>query len=277
MNIIENGNEIAVCDVCGVTSNDKIVAWVGRVGMHLCSKHKKQIYEYGRITDPTSRTTHDKNEYIIHDDYAEMVLRDRENNIVGYAKIDIEDVEKCKQQKWSMPHTTDFKQYVRAKNTKINVPLHRYILGYDGPLDVDHINRDTLDNRKSNLRIVSRTVNCSNNGHEGVYKHGKTWRVKLTRYGKIFYSYGCGFDTKEEAVAYRDEILKYVEDHKEELQAEFDELREGCPVGVSRTPNGKWRATYYLHGKRIREGGFDTMEAAANRRAEMIGGVTNAG
>ena len=272
-------DNIMICDVCGATSDEKIIQYVTRAGMHLCSKHKKQIYEYGKITDPTARTTHDRNEYILHDDYAEMVLRDRRNNIVGYAKIDLEDVEKCKQQKWSYPKTDSkkCKKYVRAKSTKINVSLQRYILNYDGPLDVDHINRDTLDNRKSNLRIVSRTVNCSNNGHEGVYKSGNRWRVKLTRYGKIYYSYGCGFDTKEEAIEYRDNILEDIEANKEQLQREFDEARKGCPTGVTRTPNGTWRATYYVNGQRIRESGFPTMEAAANRRAEMIGVMTNAG
>lgn len=269
-------NEIIKCDVCGATSDEKIIQYVKRADMFLCSKHKKQIYAYGKITDPTSRTTHDKNEYILHDDYAEMVLRDRENNIIAYSLIDLEDVEKCKQQKWSVNRSDPEHGYVRAKNTKINVSLQRYILDYDGPLDVDHINRNRLDNRKCNLRIVSRTVNASNNGDKGIYQQadGK-WKVKVCRYSTNYYSYGIGFDTREEAIAYRDEILKYVEEHSEELQKEFDDARAGRSVGVTLLPSGKWRATYYKNGMKFREGCFDTKEEATNHRAAMMGGVPN--
>lgn len=40
--------------------------------------------------------------------------------------------------------------------------MHRVVLGYDGPLDVDHINRNPLDNRRENLRAVTRSVNAKN-------------------------------------------------------------------------------------------------------------------
>lgn len=207
-----NNEGIMICDVCGITSNDKRIQWVGRANMHLCSKHKKQIYEYGKIIDPTDRTTHDTNEYVLFDDHAEMVIRDKRNNIIANALIDLDDVDRCKLQKWSMCKKPEGPSYIRAKNTRINIALHRYILGYNGPLVVDHINRNTLDNRKSNLRIATVAENTANNGHPGIYQvsSGK-WKVKLRRYGKQYYSYGSGFDSYEDAVKYRDNILDYVE------------------------------------------------------------------
>ncbi len=42
------------------------------------------------------------------------------------------------------------------------IRMHRVILGYDGALDVDHINHCTLDNRRDNLRAVTRSVNIAN-------------------------------------------------------------------------------------------------------------------
>lgn len=46
--------------------------------------------------------------------------------------------------------------------------LHRYLLKYDGKLDVDHINRNVLDNRKENLRLVTKQQNQMNRKVKGV-------------------------------------------------------------------------------------------------------------
>ena len=265
------------CEICGATSDEKIVAWVKRANMFLCSKHKKQIYEYGKITDPTKRTTQDKNEYLLFDDHAEIVLRDRENNIVANAIIDLEDVDRCKQHKWSISKKNTNKSYVRCKNTKENMSLQRFIMGYDGPLVVDHINRNTLDNRKNNLRIATVAENTANNGFSGIYKVASgRWKVKLRRYGKDYYSFGSGFETFDDAVKFRNDILAYVDKHRSELRKEFDDARAGRSAGVQLLPNGLWQATYCVGGKQIRESGFPTMEAAANRRAEMMEAMHNA-
>jgi hypothetical protein len=42
--------------------------------------------------------------------------------------------------------------------------VHRVLVSTSKQLTVDHINRNSLDNRKSNLRHVSRYVNASNAG-----------------------------------------------------------------------------------------------------------------
>ena len=49
----------------------------------------------------------------------------------------------------------------------------------DPCFDIDHINRDKLDNRIENLRQVSRTVNALNNKALGVSKNGKGWRARI--------------------------------------------------------------------------------------------------
>ena len=228
-------NENRVCEVCGVTSNQKKIKYSPAAKQFLCQKHYKQVYTYGKIIDPTPRTTQDKNEYVLYDDHAEIILRDKRQNEVARALIDLDDVEKCKLQKWSCLSESSAKsqrvnRYVRAKNTRINTSLHRYILGYDGELDVDHINRNTLDNRKSNLRIVPRVVNNANNGGKYIYQNkDKKWRVDIKRYGVRFTS-PC-LDTEEEAMAYRSNVLQYVADHDAEMLAAYNRQKGVAAYG----------------------------------------------
>ena len=42
------------------------------------------------------------------------------------------------------------------------VLLHRAVMGAPAGLDVDHINHNTLDNRKANLRLATRSDNMAN-------------------------------------------------------------------------------------------------------------------
>lgn len=100
----------------------------------------------------------------------------------------------------------------RAKRTF----LAREIAARMGPVDglvVDHINGDTLDNRRSNLRAVPQSVNLRNtdrlrsnnaSGHVGVqfYPNAKKgWRAFIVADGKR-YALGS-FVTKEEAIEAR--------------------------------------------------------------------------
>lgn len=71
--------------------------------------------------------------------------------------------------------------------------LHKFILNYFGKNKIDHINHDTLDNRKCNLRIVENESNTQNrkgknknnkSGYRNVSKSGNTWIVQLQVNGK---------------------------------------------------------------------------------------------
>lgn len=82
-------------------------------------------------------------------------------------------------------------------------------------LEVDHINHNTLDNRKCNLRKVTTRENQLNkrnntSGCPGVRWHsqGKKWNARITIKGKEK-SLGM-FNTFEEAVKARYEALKEV-------------------------------------------------------------------
>lgn len=73
-----------------------------------------------------------------------------------FAIIDDEDFERVSCRKWSYHHGG------YAVGGRPQVRLHRFITNCPKGKEVDHVNRDKLDNRKSNLRICTRMQNSWN-------------------------------------------------------------------------------------------------------------------
>lgn len=107
-------------------------------------------------------------------------------------------------------------KYVRSNQGR----LHRQIvIKHLGPIpegmEVDHLDRDRLNNRLSNLRLCSRSENATNyrgrgaSGYRGVFQTsaGK-WQAQIAKGGKRL-TLGT-FDNKEEAAAAYDEAAKEI-------------------------------------------------------------------
>lgn len=119
--------------------------------------------------------------------------------------------EEVRQYQWHI----DKNNYVITKNKAGRVlKLHRMIMGVvDIPaIEVDHINRDTLDNRIENLRLADRSLNCFNrdatdkntSGVIGVYRmsgYDDKWCAQINRLGVRYYL--GSFDSIEGAIAAR--------------------------------------------------------------------------
>lgn len=120
-----------------------------------------------------------------------------EITISGYTVlVDDADVEKILKHRWHIHKSKrhlDLGIYYFISNAskKQNTPalrLHRYILDYYGDLSVDHINMNTLDCRKENLRIVPQITNIYNrriqsnctSGNRGIYYTNNKWFVAYT-------------------------------------------------------------------------------------------------
>jgi hypothetical protein len=103
--------------------------------------------------------------------------------------IDDGDYEWLSKYHWSL-HGAKYK-YARTTKKRQSFDMHRMIMDAKSGQMVDHINGDTLDNRRANLRIATRKQNSANhdiavNNHSGVTgvswnKKGNTWIVYLGR------------------------------------------------------------------------------------------------
>jgi hypothetical protein len=85
----------------------------------------------------------------------------------AYAIVDDADYEALNQYKWKAKPNRPGGNVYAIRTTKIgektcDIRMHRVVIGYSGRLDVDHINHNSLDNRKENLRTVTRSVNVLN-------------------------------------------------------------------------------------------------------------------
>lgn len=101
------------------------------------------------------------NTYEINNDYVKVNVINTKNE--GFFLIDKEDLDVIKKHSWYIKDSSDNKGYVSAKINGKTVKLHRYILNVtDRKMIVDHIDRDKMNNRKNNLRIVTSTVNNTN-------------------------------------------------------------------------------------------------------------------
>ena len=128
----------------------------------------------------------------------------------GVTIVSPEDIHFLQENAWWLSGDGTLVYAVRTVNSKGNytrVWLHRAIINASEGYDVDHKSGNTLDNRRDNLREVSRTVNNHNrhtaptgaSGFRGVTLHKASglWRAYYTINAK---QYSAGyFKTAEEA------------------------------------------------------------------------------
>lgn len=137
------------------------------------------------------------------------------------AMVDDEDYQALSAFSWSISSRFSRSAYaIRGHRPgggiKTTVQMHRQILGASKGQMVDHINHDTLDNRRSNLRIATRSENRRNSlkmpgmtsQYKGVYRSGNRWRAEVT-IGKVR-AFKASFGSEvEAAIAYDREAIKH--------------------------------------------------------------------
>lgn len=151
-----------------------------------------------------------KNNFEIRGDVVAIFLNRRDGNVFE-TLIDTEDMDKVDSFKGRFYAQNPYRNmfYACGNYKKSLIKLHRLIMDFPKDLVIDHINHDTLDNRKANLRIVTQGENLKNRnplnrGNKASnipnvcwHKSSGKWQVRLMVNGKR--KFICNSDTVEDA------------------------------------------------------------------------------
>lgn len=143
-----------------------------------------------------------------------------------FAKCDWEDWPRVMGYWWHLSTERGSTRYAQAHDShdtlkRKRVAMHRLILSASDGDVVDHINGDGLDNRRSNLRIVTIQQNAFNQKHHGGSSRHKgvsyradsgTWRAYITKDGKRRYL-GTFASEEDAARAYNNEAERLFGEH----------------------------------------------------------------
>lgn len=137
-----------------------------------------------------------------------------------FAKVSTQDADRVNKYKWSatFDQTTE-SYYAKTKVNGTNTNMNRYIMNTPDGMMSDHINHDTLDNTRENLRNVTKSQSAINQRPRGGtsrfkgvnYKDGK-WRVRLQIDSKRHHL-GCYDDEEEAAIIYNTAAQMFYGEH----------------------------------------------------------------
>lgn len=180
-----------------------------------CEKHYYQLYRYGHFLDHSPRSIYDPNEYEIKDNTVFITTYDKKGIPTDKKVIiDIDDLEKILKYKVFVQEKCNNLFYgICNIKRNVKIPVHKIVTNF---LNVDHINGNTLDNRKCNLREADMTIqNLNKITTKGIQKQIYTYKgqsivkgyaATLGYKGKRYLS--RYYKTEEEAMFYRYLLLQ---------------------------------------------------------------------
>lgn len=164
----------------------------------LTTGHKKSCgcYQKEKAAEVMADTMKKYNTYDLTNDYG-----------IGYTTkgepfyFDKEDYDLIKDYCWTLT-----KGYLLSSINHKTMQLHRLVMGvgaYDGNTVIDHINHNTRDNRKSNLRICTHALNGRNRKVKGAYQkdNSNKWFSMIKVDGELHHL--GTYETEEEALEAR--------------------------------------------------------------------------
>ncbi len=163
-----------------------------------CSTHYHRWYK-GRPLH--GRNKFSPNEIRIGKDFAELDVYNKDNSVAYTTLVDVVDVKRISGFRWGHVKASDRRQWgpyiVRhgKGGKRKTIYLHRFLME---PIPnghwVDHLDGNTLDNRKQNLRIATPAENVWNQrNQQGVRLQENGWIAAISR----------KFDSEKEALEQR--------------------------------------------------------------------------
>lgn len=176
-------------------------------GKGFCKKHYDTNKKYG---DPLHWCRGDANTFIIENNIVEVSIPHTED----YFTINIDDWNQVKQYSWYLKNPG----YISATINDKTIYLHRFLMNAQKGDIIDHVDRNKMNNTRSNLRLSDYYKNAWNSEGYGKTKvkgvmltKEKKYMVRIMRNYQSFYL--GTFDNIEDAKnAY---IIKALEFHDE--------------------------------------------------------------
>ena len=214
----------------------------------------------------------------------------------NFALIDEEDYERVSQYHWTISKSEyTFYAVVRLPSPRAKpemLIMHRFIMDAPDDIEVDHQDRNGLNNVRTNLRLATRAQNMANgrlrrtntSGYRGVTFHKQTgkWSASIRANGEC---YGLGlYDTREEAAQAYDTAARH--HFGAFASCNFPNVEVKGKVTIStntsgyrgvclHSKTGKWRAEIIVRHQRHNLGLFSDAKSAAQaydaKAKELLG------
>ena len=131
--------------------------------------------------------------------------------------VDDKDFDWLNQFNWHADKYGSVASWLGNKKNK-RILMHRFILKAPANMEVDHIDRNRLNNQRSNLRLATSSQNKCNrgarkdntSGYKGVswHKQRNKWTARI-KAGDIYKSLGLFETKKDAAIAYNQAAIIY--------------------------------------------------------------------
>lgn len=184
-------NTLSSCIKCGKPAKQRVNVGTGG-GNYYCPKHIHELYRYGNIVEDEVYEFVDK-------ETVKVTIKGEKQKTTSFLISPI-DVPLIFKKNKALSSTG----YIASDNQSIHTIIAKSI-GISG-CQIDHINRDRLDNRRFNLRACTRQQNLRNKPCKGVCfdKQTNKWKAYISVDGKQIKL--KRFDAEEDAIKYRLEL-----------------------------------------------------------------------
>ena len=133
------------------------VDWCEETGVTrkgFCNRHYLQMKRHGKIL-PIKRNVYSPQEFVFEEDICKILLHTSQGDFIDFAIIDKDDFKIVQPYKFNYQG----RRYVRSNSKGENRLLHQLIMGGKW---IDHIDGNSLNNRRNNLRFCNNQQNQFN-------------------------------------------------------------------------------------------------------------------